>query len=133
MLVSDHGQALNYDLLTRIGVSLYDMPAAMGWDDLRDFVTHLDASSALVSEMYPETAGWQGDQKLAMLLAHIADLLAGFSYSYAVSHMKKGGKKPSPPEPIDRPGVTKKKEKLKWGSDAIPIKDFDAWWNGTGG
>lgn len=129
VLVSEHAQALNYDLLTRIGVSLYDIPDAIGWDDLRDFVTHLDASSALVSETHPDEAGWQGDQKIAMLLAHIADLIAGLSYSYTISHLKKGAKKPSPPEPIERPGVTKKKEKMRWGADAIPIRDFDAWWN----
>lgn len=129
-LVAEHGQALNYDLITRAGVSLYDVPGPLSWADVRDFVRFLDAGSALVSEIDPEAAGWQGDQKVAMLLAHIADLLAGLSYSYALCHTKKGVKKPQPPEPIPRPGVkSKKQEKKHWGSDAIPISEFDAWWD----
>lgn len=111
-------------------MSLYDIPDVISWADLRDFVSHLDASSALVAEIDPESAGWQGDEKVPMLLAHIADLLAGLSYSYSLCHTKKGAKKPQAPEPIPRPGVkSKKREKKHWGSDAIPISEFDAWWD----
>lgn len=115
--------------MTRVGVSLYDLPAAMSWADLRDFVSYLDASSALVSEVEPDVAGWQGDEKVPMLLAHIADLLAGLSYGYTLSHIKKGAKKPAPPEPIPRPGVQPKRQTQHWGSDAIPIAEFDDWWD----
>ena len=111
-------------------MSLYDIPGPLSWDDVRDFVEHLDASSAMVSELNPDVAGWQGDQKTPMLLAHIADLVAGLSYGYTVSHMQKGEKKPAAPEPIPRPGIQKAPEKHQhWGGDAIPISEFSDWWD----
>lgn len=128
-LIEAHGRALNYDLLTRIGVSLYDIPDVISWADLRDFVSHLDASSALVAELDPDVAGWQGDEKVPMLLAHIADLLAGLSYGYTISHMKKGTRKPQAPEPIPRPGVKPSRQTQHWGSDGIPMSEFDDWWD----
>lgn len=129
-LVAEHGRALNYDLMTRTGVSLHSVPETFNWADLRDFVSFLDAGSALASEVSPENAGWQGTEKIPMLLAHIADLLANFSYGYAVTHMKKTAQKPKPPQPIPRPGVVDKTSETKhFGSGAIPIEAFDEWWN----
>lgn len=129
-LIDEHGRALNYDLMTRVGVSLYDIPGAISWADLRDFVAYLDAGSALVSEVDPEAAGWQGDAKVPMLLAHIADLLAGLSYGYAISHMKKGARKPEAPEPIPRPGIQqRRRQKQHWGAKGIPISEFADWWD----
>lgn len=110
-------------------MSLYDIPSVISWADLRDFVSHLDASSALVAELDPDVAGWQGDEKVPMLLAHIADLLAGLSYGYTISHMKNGSRKPQAPEPIPRPGVQPKRQTQHWGSDAIPIAEFADWWD----
>lgn len=105
-------------------------PDALDWRDIRDVVRYLDASSALVSEMRPDEAGWQGGEKVPMLLAHIADLLAALSYGYVITHIKKGTKKPQPPEQIPRPGVAPKKGTDKHlGSGAIPVADFDSWWN----
>lgn len=101
----------------------------MNWADLRDFIRFLDAGSALVAEIDPDIAGWQGDTKTPMLLAHIADTLAGLSYSYTISHLKKGTKKPDPPTQIPRPGVRDSKQSEKhWGADAIPINAFNEWW-----
>jgi hypothetical protein len=128
-LIDEHGRALNYDLVTRVGVSLYDLPGPLSWADLRDFVSYLDAGSALVSEIDPEAAGWQGDEKVPMLLAHIADLLAGLSYGYTVSHLKKGARRPKAPEPIPRPGVKPKRETQHWGSGGLPIAEFTEWWD----
>lgn len=129
-LITEHGRALNYDLMTRVGSSLYSVPEKLNWADLRDFVTYLDAGSALASEVSPENAGWQGDEKVPMLLAHIADLLANFSYGYAITHMKKTAQRPKPPQPIPRPGVAEPKSSTKkFGEGAIPISEFDEWWN----
>ena len=127
----EHGRALNYDLQTRARRSIYDIPEkGFTWADLRDFVGYLDAGSALVAELHPELAGWQGDSKVPMLLAHIADTLSGLSYGYVLSHLKKGVQKPPAPEPIPRPGVeSNKKGASTYGEGAIPISDFDAWWN----
>lgn len=129
MLVNEHGRALNYDLMTRTGMSLSMVPETITWADVRDFVSYLDASSALASEVDPDVAGWQGTEKVPMLLAHIADLLAGLSYGYTVTHMKKGVKRPDPPEPIPRPGVKPHRKAQHWGNDALPISEFDEWWD----
>lgn len=129
-LITEHGRALNYDLMTRVGSSLYSVPGNLNWADLRDFVTYLDAGSALASEVSPESAGWQGDEKVPMLLAHIADLLANFSYGYSITHMKKTAQRPKPPQPIPRPGVAEPKSSTKrFGEGAIPVSEFDEWWN----
>lgn len=131
-ILVDHGRALNYDLLTRLGVSVYDIPGrGVSWDDVRDFVMYLDASSALVSEMNPEVAGWQGDQKTPMLLAQIADTLAGLQYAYTICHTKKGAKKPKAPDPIPRPGVQSHEDRKTqhWGQGSIPMSAFSSWWN----
>jgi hypothetical protein len=74
--------------MTRTGSSLYSVPGEFDWADIRDFVSFLDAGSALASEISPENAGWQGTEKVPMLLAHIADLLANLSYGYSVTHLK---------------------------------------------
>lgn len=128
-VISDHGGALNYDLMTLAGTSLSRCPGEFTWADIRDFVKFLPASSALVSEMEPELAGWQGNQKVPMLLAHIADQLAVLTYAYELSHTKKGAKKPPAPEPIPRPGVKPSKKRKHFGKGAVKISEFDAWWN----
>lgn len=130
-LIADHREALNYDLMTRTGAGLGSVPVSLDWSDIRDFVAGLGADSHLVAELHPEVAGWQGDEKVPMLLAAIADQLAALSYSYALVHTKQGAPKPKAPKPIPRPGVEPDRETRRWGTgtSAIPIADFDAWWN----
>lgn len=116
--------------MTLTGCSLRDVPNRFDWRDVCDFVRYLDASSALVSEMRPDEAGWQGDEKTPMLLAHIADLLAGLSYGYVLTHLKKNATKPKAPAPIPRPGITPSQASdKKLGSGAISVADFDSWWD----
>lgn len=128
-LADEHGGALEYDLMTRAAAILDDVPARIPWTALRSFVTHLDASSALSRELYPETAGWQGTERVPMILADLYDLVGQFAYGYAVSHTQKGKRRPSKPEPYPRPGA-KKREPQRIGRGAIPISEFDRWWNG---
>lgn len=131
-VIGEHESALNYDLMTRAGRSIRDIPRAFDWADIRDFITHLDAGSALVAEMEPDAAGWQGTEKVPMLLAHIADTLAALSYGYTLTHMKKGAQKPQPPQPIPRPGVEAPRKRTQtWGSDGLPISEFLDWWDRT--
>jgi hypothetical protein len=117
--------------MTRTGAGLSSVPALFDWADIRDFVSGLGADSRLVGELHPELAGWQGDEKTPMLLAAIHDQLAAFAYSYAVCHTKRGAQKPKPPKPLPRPGVSTDDGSRRWGGreSAIPIKDFDEWWN----
>lgn len=132
-VLEEHESALNYDLMTRTGESLRNIPGRFDWADIRDFITHLDAGSALIAETEPEAAGWQGTEKVPMLLAHIADTLAALSYGYTLTHMKKGAQKPQPPQPIPRPGVEapRRQRTQTWGSDGLPISEFLDWWDRT--
>lgn len=131
-VIGEHESALNYDLMTRAGRSIREVPGTFDWADIRDFITHLDAGSALVAELEPDAAGWQGTEKVPMLLAHIADTLAALSYGYTLTHMKKGAQKPQPPQPIPRPGVEAPRQRTQtWGSDGLPISEFLDWWDRT--
>ncbi|WNT44408.1 tail assembly chaperone [Microbacterium phage Nicky22] len=114
-------QALQYDLLVK-GRTLDDLGTeALTWYDLAAFVTHLqrDPSTALAVELHGTT--WSIE---AQLLATIADTLA-------VANWQRAGKKTAPkPKPIPRPW--EKPASSTFGSDAIPIADFDDWWNSQG-
>lgn len=125
-IIDKHGRALEYDLMTRAGFTLEDVPSRVSFRALLSFVSHLGADSELVAELKPELAGWQGAQRVPMMLADVIDLLNNIGYMYASSHRGKGKPKPKQPRPYRRPVA--KDDSQKVGSDPIPIKDFDEWW-----
>jgi hypothetical protein len=107
-----------------MGLRLDDLGTlALSWRDLYVIVQQSGPSSALMRALQPERAAWASGMVLADLLAHAVDLLAGGNWQRA-------GKKNAPkPKPIPRPGT--KSETTKYGSEPIPVKDFDNWWNGA--
>ena len=94
----------------------------MDWAELGAFVKYLPLDSALKSEMNPDSAYWEGSRRVPMLLADLYDGLNGLTYT--VSRI--GGVKPKKPKPYPRPGV---KKSNAYGREAIPIKDFEDWWD----
>lgn len=118
--------------MTRCGATLGDIPDRIPWTALRSFTEHLDASSALVKELNPDVADWQGPARVPMILADLYDLLATFRWQYETAHLKKGRKKPKRPKPYERPGARTDDGGRRIGRDPIPIKDFDDWWEGGG-
>jgi hypothetical protein len=50
----------------------------------------------------PEKGRWSQTEQL---LAVVADRVAGLTYAYSAAHTEKGKKKPTPPEPLRRPGA----------------------------
>ena len=110
--------------MTRAGRTLADVPDGITWAALRSFVSHLDASSALVSEMHPDMAGWQGASRVPAMLADLYDLMAAFRAEFAQAN---GGKRRKP-KPYPRPWARRKDEQ-RVGRDPIPIRDFEGWWN----
>lgn len=110
-------QALQYDLIVR-GLTLDHLGSeAFTWYDLATFVKHvqLEPHSALAKELHGEV--WTIE---AQLLASIADTLASANWQRA-------GKKSAPrPKPIPRPW--EKAKATAFGKDAIPISQFNDWW-----
>lgn len=116
-LLAEHGEAVEYDLLT-MGKRLADLGSvALTWRDLLIIVRQSPPQSALARSRYGDAVAWGATEHL---LALIADHLAGANW-------QRSGGKGTRPTPIKRPGA--KSERKSLGSGAIPISDFDAWWN----
>lgn len=111
-------RALQYDLLA-LGYSLdYLGTEAFSWYDLLAIVHHVQSqpSSALGKELHGPI--WSIE---AQLLALVADTLA-------VANWQRAGKKSAPkPKRIPRPWEKPKTTAL--GRDAIPISEFNDWWD----
>lgn len=127
-LIDEHGGALEYDLITRAGVTLDDVPARISWRALNSFVMHLDMSSALMKELRPEYGGWQGAERVPPMLADLIDAVNAFRWAFECANTPRKRRRPPKPKPYPRPGA--KEEGGRIGRDPIPIKDFDRWWKG---
>jgi hypothetical protein len=94
---------------------------AFSWYDLAAVVKHVqtEPSSALAKELHGPI--WSVEAQIA---AVIADTLAMANWQRA------GKKSAQKPKPISRPWEQPKTTSL--GSEAIPIADFDDWWNSQG-
>lgn len=83
-------------------------------------VRHAPTSSSIARAMHPETAAWANGEVTAQLLALIGDMIAEGNWQRA-------GRKNSPhPKPIKRPGVDSGDK--TFGSEPIPISQFNDWW-----
>ena len=129
-LVDEHGGALEYDLMTRAGATLSDVPARVPWTALRSFVTHLGPDSALHAEQNPDGAAWWQPWGQTAVLADIYDAIASFTTGYATANRGKGPK-PKPPKPYPRPWKAADRGR-RVGSGAIPASEFDDWWVSDG-
>ena len=128
-VIEEHGGAVEYDLMTRAGMTLDDIPARMPWRAFINFYTHLDAGSAYAAEVSPESAGWQGTARVPALLADIFDAINMLRYETALANTPKRKQKPKKPKPYPRPGV-KADEGTRIGRGAIPASKFEEWWGG---
>lgn len=117
-LLERHAEAIEFDLLA-LGLRLDDLGTdRLTWRDLLVVIHRSGPESALQVELNDGQPHWKVTD---YLLAHIADLLA-------VANWQRQGKKSAPkPKPLKRPG--QKTDGQKYGSDPIPVKDFDDWWN----
>ena len=116
-LIDEHGEAIEYDLIS-LGLRLRDLGTdKLSWRDLAVIARQLPRESALARAMVEESSQWGVTEHL---LALVVDVLA-------VANWQRGGGKGSRPKPLPRPGAQSSGK--KFGSDPIPAKDFDAWWN----
>lgn len=126
-LIEQHGAALEFDLLTMTGYQLRDIGGALQWGALHHFVMHLPRTSALSRELVPitEEERWANGERNATILADIFDVIAsGISALVA----KGTGRGPKKIHKYPRPWLKPKVRRV--GKGAIPVKDFESWWNG---
>lgn len=132
MLVSGHGGALEYDLMTRTRFTLSDLGGGLPARALLAFVSHLPPDSATCREVRGDSEDevrWQEPSLVPMLLAEIADTAHYVSWEVAQANSKTDLRSRKP-RPIERPGVVTDGDIRTYGSGAIPVSDFDDWWNG---
>lgn len=117
LIDGEHGSALEYDLLQQ-GKYLDEVGAgALSWRDLEVIVDHLPRTSALGRSVGGERAAWGPAEYL----------LAGLLDAANSGNWQRGGGKGARPKRVKRPEDAQKGEKI--GAGAIPISDFDAWWD----
>ena len=92
----------------------------MSWRDLWLFITYAPRDSAYARAVLGEEALWG-------LLEHLAATIADGINVGNWQRANTGRKAPTPrPKPIKRPGA--KTEEKRFGRGAIPIRDFNSWW-----
>lgn len=111
--------ALNADMMERLHIPL-DAASVYGWHNVAVWVRHLGQGSYIYQAKNNEEAAYLSPLHIAAQLADIFDLLARSRYGKDADKIKY-------PRPWDG-----RRERMRFGKpeDAIPISDFDKWWNG---
>ena len=123
--VEEHGEALNYDLITRTNYKTDDIGGALSWGALYAFIKNLGSDSALARDLGKST-GWETTLQTNVMLADIFDLLQVI-HADLVYWMSKGKKK-AKTKPYSRPGKGEDK-KRKLGTGTMPASELFAWFN----
>lgn len=120
-LLDEHQEAIEYELLV-IGRHLDELGTrALTWRDLYVLVRRwqMTPGNAFASSVHGhEVPSWS-----EQVLAVIVDILNGIAFI-----LKRG--KGSRPKRLQR--WWEKRKTQKFGRDAIPIAQFDAWWESAG-
>lgn len=119
----EHGEALNYDLLTKTRYQIDDIGGALTWSSLNSFIKNLGGDSALARDLGKAT-GWETTLKTNAILADIYDLLQVINANLVAFASQ--GKKKTNIKPYPRPGRDDDK-KRKIGRGAMPLNDLREW------
>ena len=108
-----------------------EQSGALPWAALSHFVRNLPRTSALSRELQPATEAemWADGAANAALLADIYDLLHQLNNNVVARGSGKSAKKA---KPYPRPWNGPERGERRIGSGAIPISEFEDWWNGRG-
>jgi len=120
--VNEHGEALNYDLLTRTNYQLDDVGGALSWGALNSFIKHLGSDSALARDLGKAT-GWEDTLKTNAILADIYDLLQVINANIVAMG---GGRHKQKITPYPRPGKGAE-NKRQLGKGALPLSELREW------
>ena len=121
--VEEHGEALNYDLITRTNYQMDDIGGALSWSSLHSFIKYLPGDSALAREA-GKVSVWDSRIKTNAILADIFDLLQVINGN--LIQFATGGKKKPKIKPYPRPGKDGN-NKRKVGKGAMPYNDLRNW------
>jgi hypothetical protein len=130
--VYEHGEALEYDLMTMAHMTLDDMGGALSLRALRSFVRRLGPGSELWRETHDESDDWLpwlDGTMVAPMLVSLLDSLNLQRWEYALSCTTKGRTKPRKPKPTSVPWRDDASRERHIGHDPIPISEFDQWWD----
>lgn len=117
--MSEHCDALTYDLLTKTNYSLDDVGGRLSWSALNSFIKNLDTDSATARELGKST-GWETTMKTNIILADIYDMLQVIN-----ANLMSFGGKSKKPKPYPRP--TDKDENKRVGKGALPLDELREW------
>lgn len=116
-LLSEHGEAIEYDLIT-LGLRIESLGTPrLSWRDLWVIVRQAPRTSALARSIHGSRAAWSQD---TYILADLFDAIQGGNW-------QRGGGKGSRPKPFPRPKRDDDKTTTRYGSGALTIDEFDAW------
>lgn len=118
-LIESHGEAIEYDLIT-LGLRLDQLGDGLSWRDLWVIVRQSPVDSAFARSSAGESVAWG-------LSEH---LLAAVVNALNTANWQRGGGKGSRPKPIKPPGSSNKDQSYGTKTGAIPISEFNQWWEG---
>lgn len=109
-LVAEHKEAIQYELLTRLGLHLWQVGPVLEWDEFRAFVNWLppNPTSALYRSRFPKSWWVTPDVRQREKIAHILELA-----NWQRAGGRKAGSAPKPPKlPEDRDPSVKSEDEL---------------------
>lgn len=109
--------------MTLLGMPFEKAAYSFGWGNLYDFAQNLSQESATFRALHPEESQFAQRMNIAAIMANLFDAVMMFSHVYAKAHGYKG----KAPDPYPRPWANKGQS---FGSDPIPISEFDKWYYG---
>ena len=99
---------------------------------LSHFVANLPADSATMRSVHPqevERITWMRGDANAQLLVRLIDEVRSLEWAYMSAHSKS---RLARPKPLPTPWNDNTTEQ-RIGKEAIPVADFDAWWDAKDG
>ena len=121
--VEEHGEALNYDLITRTNYQMDDIGGALSWSSLHSFIKYLPGDSALAREA-GKASVWDSRIKTNAILADIYDMLQLLNANLVA--FASGGKTKPKITPYPRPG-REDDNRRKFGKGAMPLDQLRQW------
>lgn len=120
--MSEHSDAITYDLLTKTHFTLEDVGSRLSWSALHAFIKNLDTDSALARDMNKST-GWENTLTTNQILADIYDMLQAINANLVMV----GGGKHKKIKPYPRPNRKGIEKERKIGKGALPFDKLREW------